>query len=1009
MPVRRGWGPAAIEKVGPHEKVIKESLMRKVGLAVLLFLVVSHHAAGQETTGAISGRVVDAQGLPVPGATVTIAGGQGSKRITTDADGRFSVQFLTPGSYEVRVELQGFRTADHKDIAVALGKTTSVPVTMQVGAVSEMVQVTATAPVIDTHSTTSGATLSSALLQQVPVGRTISASAYLAPGVSSSGTAGSANPSIAGGSGLDNQYVIDGVNVTNQGYGALGSYSIIFGSLGNATPFDFVDEVDVKTGGYEAEFGQATGGLVNVITKSGSNELRGSAFGYARPSKLEGSYTQYQSTNGSVQTESTRAYDGGVEGGFPIIHNKLFFFGAVDPSRDITTFQAPAGFPLASMGNVDRVRNTKTYAAKATWQPTSTQRIDASFFGDPSTGDNGPQRASALLVTDTSSFSSLEYGGHNQTVRYSGSFGTHWLIEGTFARALNRIAETPSVNAWRVTDQTVTPTVTTGGIGSYEAGNRSLNRQYAAKASNEFSHNEIKYGFEYDDVVYSQVNQRTGPTFLAPDGRQTATGAQITVLPDVNFGQIYRVTRANFNSGRTTTQNYAQFFAQDTWRVGERLTINPGIRYEQEKLAGTIVTDFTLKNNWAPRLGATYLLTGDGRSKVYGSYGRFYSRVPNDLAARSLSADDSTSRADYFDASLTRPIPDGVATIDPSTGARITSHFQLAGVGADTIDPNAKLSYTSEYQIGVEREVLPKTSIGVRYTYRKLGRVLEDVANAPLVAYDLGLPGLSSVEYILTNPSSATAILPSAVYLGASFDDPSHIYHAVEVTMDRRFADRWSMLASYRWSRLRGNFEGFYRDDNGQSDPGITSLYDFPTNDPSYTSIGVPQFGYSGDIRFLGQTGILPLDRPHQFKAVGNYAFPMGLNIGAGFNLTSGAPLTPLAANPNYDNGGEIPAAARGSGIQTVDGFKTRAPMLADVDLQASYNVKLGGHRGLTLVADAFNVFNTQTVLMYDQWTEVSFQVPNPDFGKPITQVLAGHPPQFQTPFQLRVGARLTF
>src|SRR5262249_26957907 len=147
---------------------------------------------------------------------------------------------------------------------------------------------------------------------------------------------------------------------------------------------------------------------------------------------------------------------------------------------------------------------------------------------------------------------------------------------------------------------------------------------------------------------------------------------------------------------------------------------------------------------------------------------------------------------------------------------------------------------------------------------------LEDVAPFPMAAYDLGLPGTDSVEYTLTNPSSSTPIAPSAAFLGAKFDDPVHKYHAVEVTLNRRFFNNWSAMASYRWSRLRGNFEGFYRDDNGQSDPGITSLYDFPTNDPSYTAIGVPMFGYRGDIRNLGDpNGILPLDRPHQVKLFG--------------------------------------------------------------------------------------------------------------------------------------------
>ena len=146
-------------------------------------------------------------------------------------------------------------------------------------------------------------------------------------------------------------------------------------------------------------------------------------------------------------------------------------------------------------------------------------------------------------------------------------------------------------------------------------------------------------------------------------------------------------------------------------------------------------------------------------------------------------------------------------------------------------------------------------------------------------------------------------------------------------------------MTSYRWSRLRGNFDGYYRSDNGQSDPAWTSLYDFPTNDPSYTAIGAAQFGYQGDIRYLGQVGILPLDRPHQFKAFGNYMWGSGLGLALGLNLGSGKPLTPLAVNPNYGTGGEIPAAPRGSGIQTIDGFRKRTPFESQMDLQASYTL----------------------------------------------------------------------
>ena len=118
-------------------------------------------------------------------------------------------------------------------------------------------------------------------------------------------------------------------------------------------------------------------------------------------------------------------------------------------------------------------------------------------------------------------------------------------------------------------------------------------------------------------------------------------------------------------------------------------------------------------------------------------------------------------------------------------GGAITNHFVVAGTSSDQIDPNAKLGYTNEYVIGVERQIRPETSVDVRYIYRNVGRVLEDVANAPMVAYELGVPGTESVEYILTNPTSATPVLPASAFLGASFDDPVHTYHAIELTLNR--------------------------------------------------------------------------------------------------------------------------------------------------------------------------------------------------------------------------------
>ena len=256
--------------------------------AVCVLLTSAALAGAQETTtGSIAGRVVDGQGLAVPGATVTVIAPQGPRTFTTDADGGFFAPYLTPGAYEIKVELQGFRTLDRQNIDVRLGQRVELTLPLQVGSLSESVNVSGSAPVVDTSSTTTGTVLDSEMLQRIPIGRRFSDTLYIAPGVSSGGQVGEANPSMSGGSGLENQYVVDGVNITNAGYGALGSYSIVFGSLGNGVPFDFVEQTQVKTGGYQAEFGQSTGGVVNVVTKSGTNTLRGSAFAYYRPDSLE--------------------------------------------------------------------------------------------------------------------------------------------------------------------------------------------------------------------------------------------------------------------------------------------------------------------------------------------------------------------------------------------------------------------------------------------------------------------------------------------------------------------------------------------------------------------------------------------------------------------------------------------------------------------------------------------------------------------------------------------------
>jgi hypothetical protein len=991
-------------------------------------------AGAQETTsGSIAGLVVDAQAAPVPGASVTITSDEGSKPYVTGPDGRFFAPYLTPGTYTVRIALSGFSPIEQRNVIVRLGqRVTLTDLVLSPGAISEVVQVEAASPMIDTSTTTVGGVLNSELLKRLPVGRNFTETLYLLPGVSDSSGVGRANPSIGGASGLENHYVVDGVNISNSGYGGVGTYSIVFGSLGTGVTTDFIKETQVKTAGFEAEFGQSTGGVVNVVTKSGSNTLSGSLFGFFRPHGLEANYRQVETPNGTVNTVGARNMDYGLGMGGRIVRDRLFFFGTVNAQYQRLMLKAPPDFPLASLGTVDRDRRIFSYAGKATYQHSSNHRFDFSAFGDPAKGNSGPQRANALLASSLGRFSELtKYGGHNQALHYDGVLSAKWLIEGAVSRATNTFVETPTLNEHSYRDSTVTPNKLFGGLGFYDRGQPGTNMQYQVKSTHLFSaagSHQIRYGVAFEDISFVREFGRTGPSFTLSNGTVTRTGASVTILADPTYGKIYRATRANFGPAPKTTQKYTTGFLQDTWQIGKRLTLKPGVRYEQQKLVGgdpplchaddtrpgrgdgtgtPIHCTFTWDNNWGPRIGGTFDLIGNGRSKLYGSFGRFYAKIPNDLAARSLSADAGISRGDYFDQNLTQPVPEGVSA------AGATRHLILAGLGAAEIDPDAKSTYINEALGGFEFELAPNLSLGVRYIHRDMPRILEDVGTAQMILYDLYPDLLSSVEYFITNVNKNTRVFPAPEGVPqAHFEDPVHRYNSVEVTLTRALANNWMMFGSYRWSKLNGNFEGFYRSDNGQSDPAITSLFDFPTNDPSYSEIGGPELGYRGDIRYLGcslgcSNSTLPNDRPHQVKLFGSYLW-RDLTVGLGLTAGSGRSFTNLAANPNYANAGEIPLTVRGAGLQTVsDGFRQRAPMDFDFSVHVDYALRMAQRR-VTLVADLFNVFNRREPDNYDNCSDVGFGTTNTNFGYPLNGCVASTP-SYQAPFAARLGVRFDF
>ncbi|MGE5648550.1 MAG: TonB-dependent receptor, partial [Acidobacteriota bacterium] len=423
-----------------NAQLMKQSLSTLVVLLLLGFGVtnVLYAQAGFDPSkGSVAVDVLDSSGAVIQSAKVTLLGPTGSQSATADTRGQAVFYNLIPGKYAVKVEFQGFRTAEYQNVAVSASQRAAVQARLEPGAVTETVQVTETAVQVDTSSTTTGATITDQTVANLPVARNIASLLTLAPGVASGGGTGASNPSISGASGLENQYVIDGINATDSGYGAFGVYSNRYGSMGTGVNFDFVKEVQVKSGGFEAQYGQALGGIVNVVTHSGTNEIHGAVYAYTAPGFAEGTYKQ--PNDNLVQelvseTHGRSSYDFGVNIGGPAIQNRLFWYGSFNPSFSTRQRMGPDGLALRTVGELPWKTKNYNWVGKVNFEINANHHLEGTAFGDPSRDPMGFHGSTVRDETLTGEGSSaLTYGTRNWAVKYNGLFGANTLLNGQFA------------------------------------------------------------------------------------------------------------------------------------------------------------------------------------------------------------------------------------------------------------------------------------------------------------------------------------------------------------------------------------------------------------------------------------------------------------------------------------------------------------------------------------------------------------------------------------------------
>jgi hypothetical protein len=504
------------------------------------------YAQDIQTKGSISGTVVDVNGAVVQKAKVTITGQKTVNRVVTTNDkGAFEVENLTPGFYNIKAEQTGFKTTSASHVQVFVGKTTALKLTLEAGNISEVVDVSESSAAVDQSSTAVGENLNDQLYQNIPLQRSVTSLFYLAPGVTDSLRGGLANPSISGGSPLDNLYIADGVNITDSAFGGLGIFHRFYGTLGVGINTAFIKEVQVKTAGFEAQYGQSQGGIINIITQPGGNQYHGAIYGFARPKAFEATRRQPDdfSVNKFGKLLHEENYDAGLNAGgyLPGLRNNLFFFGSFNPTvrreivrgaqrnaNDITNGTGRDSGLFTLLGETQRRYRTLNYAFKLDYIFNQHHALAFSIFGDPTKTNLAPIRA--LNIDNTTAYSKLDLGTRNLTLRYNGTLSSTWTVSASFSQGKNHFDESGFANFNRIFDFTQPDrgNFRAIGIGFLEPTEGTTYRltgdtskQVAFLGAHTFA-----AGYQYQRALFSGKTDLSGPRFTIPATNATrrATG-----------------------------------------------------------------------------------------------------------------------------------------------------------------------------------------------------------------------------------------------------------------------------------------------------------------------------------------------------------------------------------------------------------------------------------------------------------------------------------------------------
>ena len=976
-----------------------------MAMGVCLSSMALSPALAQSATGAVAGRA-DA------GAQVTVVNtGTGlSRTVTVNADGSYRLSQLPVGDYTLQVSRNGQTVGTPLAVNVGLGGPTNVNLGSEGNLVNiDAVQVLGPRVInrVDVRSTETATNVTREELARLPVDQSITSVAMLAPGVVSSPVFGS-ELSFSGSSVAENAIYINGLNVTD-----------VYNRRGfSSTPFAFFEEFQVKTGGYSVEFGRSTGGVINAVTRSGTNEFEAGMQLTFEPAAWNESPRDHYHEDGTTHSRGSQDKSSftktNVWASGPIIKDRLFFFGMYEVRDSESRYTNASGNQWFSSES-----NNGFWGGKVDWNITDNHLLEVMAFSDEADSTTGSYGYNwdTKTVGDYGGDSFGESGGLNYSATYTGHFTDNFV-----AKAMYGVNDRSSMG-YSAFDETCSDVWAGSSYGPYEAalpdlpygchptGNRVNSiedKREAARLDFEWTLGDhlLRFGFDREVMETDQSLREPGPVGISYQAIGVVTGQELDNGYIVEAGIDQMLVGRRYVKGGVFETEASAYYLEDVWSITPNLLLTLGVRmdsFTNKAANGDAFID--VDNLFAPRMGFSWDMNGDGSTKVYGNIGRYYLPVTNNINvnfAGGLTDEETFYVLEGWNVAE-NPIT-GSSYLDPIIGAQKGGADTSGNVDVDDlpqgVDRDIHAVFQDELILGYQTMSNQAWSWGVNGTYRRLTSALDDILirHTPCGptnrnVWVIGNPGEDmtiwgnprigcATEGWITIDTSVDGYQKSNGEV-VGYDDPERTYTAVEFQIDRAWDGKWAFNASYLWSRSEGNFEGPVNSDTRYGDTGMVQYFDHPAGTERY--------------------GDLFNDRRHQIKLRGSYALNDMFSFGANLHVASGGPLTAFGVTWPGDTRGagsfSTETSGAGSGWICVEncsgpvenrvhewterGGYGRLPWTWTMGANVTWTLPVPGI-DLKAKFSVFNLFNNQSYTNVHSRYESSPGVYRDTFGQPI-------------------------